>query len=80
MQDDLARLRQAYDAFLAEFPLCFGYWKKYAAAEARHGQPDVALGVFERGVHAVPYSVDMWAYYCTHRLNAGGASQEEMEG
>ena len=67
------------DAFLAEFPLCFGYWKKYAEAEARHGQLERAGHVYERGVAAVPYSVDMWAHYCTHRLNSG-AAQEEMEG
>ncbi|VAH49228.1 unnamed protein product [Triticum turgidum subsp. durum] len=26
-------MRKVYDAFLAEFPLCFGYWKKYADHE-----------------------------------------------
>jgi pre-mRNA-processing factor 39 len=79
VQDDLPKLRQAYDAFLAEYPLCFGYWKKYADAEARHGQQEAAGMVYERGAAAVPYSVDMWAHYCAFKLNAG-ASQEEMEG
>lgn len=54
-QGDIARLRDAYDAFLAEWPLCFGYWKKYAAAELRAGEAERAAQVFERGVAAVPY-------------------------
>lgn len=36
-QGDIQHLRAAYDAFLARFPLCYGYWKKYAEAERRHG-------------------------------------------
>jgi hypothetical protein len=30
LQENLARIEKVYDAFLAEFPLCSGYWKKYA--------------------------------------------------
>lgn len=59
-------LRKVYDGFLAEFPLCFGYWKKYADLEVRHGHADRALEVYERAVAAVPYSVDMWDKYCMY--------------
>ena len=41
-QDKLANLRKVYDTFLAEFPLCFGYWKKYADLEVRHRVEPVA--------------------------------------
>lgn len=36
LQDDIQQLRKAYDAFLERYPLCYGYWKKYAEAEKRH--------------------------------------------
>jgi pre-mRNA-processing factor 39 len=29
----ITTVRQAYDRFLAKFPLLFGYWKKYADLE-----------------------------------------------
>ncbi|CAM9734576.1 unnamed protein product, partial [Ascophyllum nodosum] len=28
--------QQAYDGFLRQFPLCFGYWRKYASLARRH--------------------------------------------
>lgn len=37
VQNDLQQMRAAYDAFLAQYPLCYGYWKKYAEAERRQG-------------------------------------------
>jgi pre-mRNA-processing factor 39 len=36
-QGDIVAVRAAYDAFLCEYPLCYGYWKRYAEAERRHG-------------------------------------------
>ncbi|KAL4177521.1 hypothetical protein KRP22_002453 [Phytophthora ramorum] len=69
-----------YDRFLAEFPLCFGYWNKYAQYEhglgskmTEDGMGTVATleeatqkarDVYERGVVAVRSSVDMWIKYC----------------
>jgi pre-mRNA-processing factor 39 len=36
--ENMTRLESVYDSFLAKFPLCFGYWKKYADWElAVHG-------------------------------------------
>ena len=68
-----------YDGFLAEFPLCYGYWKKYADAEQRHSSPEAAAAVFERGVAAVAHSVDLWNHYAACR-QAAGATQEEVRG
>ncbi|KAG1707355.1 hypothetical protein DVH05_026547 [Phytophthora capsici] len=69
-----------YDQFLREFPLCFGYWNKYAQYEyslsnrtKEDGSGTIATlqeskkkarEVYERGVAAVRYSVDMWLKYC----------------
>lgn len=37
--ENIARLETVYDNFLQKFPLCFGYWKKYADWElAIHGE------------------------------------------
>ena len=46
------------------FPLCFFYWKKYADHEVNKGDVDKALEVYERGVHGIHHSVDLWTYYC----------------
>ncbi|KAG7401790.1 PRP39 pre-mRNA processing factor 39 [Phytophthora boehmeriae] len=69
-----------YDRFLEEFPLCFGYWNKYAQYEYSLTSKTLADGsgpvadakearskareVYERGVVAVKHSVDMWMKYC----------------
>lgn len=63
MQGNLLKIRRVYDAFLAEFPLCYGYWKKYAEHEAP-GSVEKAVEVYERAVQAVTYSVDIWLHYC----------------
>eukprot|EP00882_Tetradesmus_deserticola_P022185 GHRQ01024077.1.p2 GENE.GHRQ01024077.1~~GHRQ01024077.1.p2 ORF type:complete len:199 (+),score=63.65 GHRQ01024077.1:1339-1935(+) len=63
LQDDVQHIRAAYDAFLAEYPLCYGYWKRYAEAEQRHGSSEAAAAVYERGVAATPYSTELWVAY-----------------
>lgn len=30
---NVVTMRTVYDAFLGQFPLCFGYWKKYSDLE-----------------------------------------------
>lgn len=43
--EKITRLESVYDSFLSKFPLCFGYWKKYADWElAAHG-PESAENV-----------------------------------
>lgn len=77
LQGDIAKLGDVYDGFLAEYPLCFGYWKKYADAQLRLASPEAAAAVYERGVAAVPYSVDFWAHYAAFR-QSNGASAEDV--
>ena len=72
----MGRLRTVYDAFLAEYPLCYGYWKKYADAEAKYTSQDEASRIYDRGVAAVPYSVDLWGHYAVHKQKAGAAVEE----
>ncbi|KAI4319502.1 hypothetical protein MLD38_033091 [Melastoma candidum] len=60
---NILKIRRVYDSFLAEFPLCYGYWKKYAEHEAA-GSTEKAIEVYERAVLGVTYSVDIWLHYC----------------
>lgn len=62
------KIRKVYDAFLGEFPLCYGYWKKYADHEARLGTPEKIVEVYERAVGAVTYSVDIWMHYASYAM------------
>eukprot|EP00741_Cyanophora_paradoxa_P016312 tig00020911_g15749.t1 len=70
-QDNTEKLRKVYDAFLNEYPLCYGYWKKYADLELKKGFPDRTRDVYERGVAGIPHSVDLWTHYCTFVLERG---------
>ena len=46
------------------YPYCYGYWKKYADYEKRNGgAKEKAMMVFERGIAAIPLSVDLWIHY-----------------
>ncbi|XP_021893714.1 pre-mRNA-processing factor 39-like isoform X2 [Carica papaya] len=71
-EDNILKIRKIYDAFLAEFPLCYGYWKKYADHEARVGAMDKVVEVYERAVQGVTYSVDIWLHYCVFAINTYG--------
>ncbi|KAM6924140.1 pre-mRNA-processing factor 39 [Xenentodon cancila] len=55
--------RRALEAFLARYPLCYGYWKKFADLERRAGYNDKAEEVCIRGLQAIPLSVDLWIHY-----------------
>ncbi|KAL5996845.1 hypothetical protein ACLOJK_007767 [Asimina triloba] len=70
--DNILKIRKVYDAFAAEFPLCYGYWKKYADHEARLGTVDKVVEVYERAVQAVTYSVEMWLHYCAFAISTYG--------
>ncbi|KAJ7009004.1 pre-mRNA-processing factor 39-like isoform X2 [Populus alba x Populus x berolinensis] len=70
--DRILKIRKVYDAFLVEFPLCYGYWKKYADHEARLGFMDKVVEVYERAVLGVTYSVDIWLHYCMFAISTYG--------
>ncbi len=76
VQGDIAKLREVYDAFFAEYPLCFGYWKKYADAENRCTSPEAAVAVYERGVAAIPHSVDLWGHYASFKQTIGASTED----
>ncbi|KAI4747836.1 hypothetical protein E4T50_01907 [Aureobasidium sp. EXF-12298] len=60
--------RSIHDRFLAKFPLFFGYWKKYADLEFAIAGTEAAEMVYERGVASIGISVDLWANYCSFKV------------
>ncbi|KAI0125910.1 pre-mRNA-processing factor 39 [Xylariales sp. AK1849] len=64
----LATLRDVYDRFLLKFPLLFGYWKKYADLEFNISGPESAEMIYERGCASVTNCVDLWASYCSFKM------------
>uniref|UniRef100_A0A1A9WVH7 Pre-mRNA-processing factor 39 n=1 Tax=Glossina brevipalpis TaxID=37001 RepID=A0A1A9WVH7_9MUSC len=75
-ESDAEAAREAYDAFLAHYPYCYGYWRKYADYEKRKGIKTNCNAVFERGLEAIPLSVDLWIHYLTH-VKCNHADQED---
>ncbi|KAG6434560.1 hypothetical protein SASPL_106198 [Salvia splendens] len=71
-EGNISKIRKVYDTFLAEFPLCYGYWKKYADHEARLSSVDKVAEIYERAVQGVTYSVDMWLHYCVFAIGTYG--------
>ncbi|KAL6117553.1 uncharacterized protein ACO6RY_15312 [Pungitius sinensis] len=55
--------RRALEAFLTRYPLCYGYWKKFADLERRAGFNNKAEEVCVQGLQAIPLSVDLWIHY-----------------
>ena len=81
-EGDVGRTRASYDALLDSFPLCYGYWKRFADFEVaqvssvetgEHGiqseDNDCILranAVYERALVFGRYCVELWAYYGAH--------------
>ncbi|KAH9514534.1 PRP39 pre-mRNA processing factor 39 [Bulinus truncatus] len=62
-ESDPADCRRAYEAFFSHYPYCYGYWKKYSDMEKKHSNPEKAKEVFEKGLRAIPLSVELWLHY-----------------
>ncbi|PVD26290.1 hypothetical protein C0Q70_13961 [Pomacea canaliculata] len=71
----------AYEAFFQRYPYCYGYWKKYSDMFKKHGDLIKAAEVFERGLKAIPLSIDLWLHYVTFyttEFNAEENSEEKL--
>ncbi|VDP91393.1 unnamed protein product [Echinostoma caproni] len=62
-QQNIDHARKAFENFFDHFPYCYGYWKKWADMERHKGNKEEALNVYEKGVKAVPLSIDLWTAY-----------------
>lgn len=68
--DDVEKICLVYDSFLSEFPLCYGYWRKYANHLKRLSTVDKVVEIFERAVDSATYSVNVWDDYCSFSISA----------
>ncbi|KAM8706419.1 hypothetical protein ACLKA7_010660 [Drosophila subpalustris] len=75
-ESDADAAREAYDTFLSHYPYCYGYWRKYADYEKRKGIKANCYKVFERGLEAIPLSVDLWIHYLMHIKSNHGDDEQ----
>ncbi|KAI7730343.1 hypothetical protein M8C21_025100, partial [Ambrosia artemisiifolia] len=68
--DNIKAISSVYESFLSWFPLCHGYWKKYADHMARLCNVEKAVEVFEQAVQSATYSVGLWVDYCSFSIHA----------
>ncbi|KEH20704.1 Pre-mRNA-processing factor 39, putative [Medicago truncatula] len=68
--DNVEKICVVYKHFLSEFPLCHGYWRKYAAHMTQLSTMDKVVEVFEQAVSAATYSVGMWVDYCSFGMSS----------
>ncbi|KAM9294156.1 pre-mRNA-processing factor 39 [Gastrophryne carolinensis] len=69
--------RRVFDLFLAHYPYCYGYWKKYADLEKRNNNILEADEVYRRGIQAITLSVDLWIHYIQFLKETLDASDPE---
>ncbi|KJH44195.1 hypothetical protein DICVIV_09767 [Dictyocaulus viviparus] len=68
-----------YDRFLNKYPYCYGFWKKYADMERRHQHFSDALNVWERGISAIPLSIDLWLGFLSFMRELAPQSDRGIE-
>jgi hypothetical protein len=71
-------VRRSYSLFLAQYPLCYGYWKRWAMSEYNSGLKasaagggsgaleaglSASLGVWEQGCRVASHCMDHWLNY-----------------
>ncbi|VVC39816.1 Tetratricopeptide-like helical domain,HAT (Half-A-TPR) repeat [Cinara cedri] len=65
-ENNIENAREAYNKFLERYPYCYGYWRKFADFEKRNNNKNECEVVFQRGLKAIPLSVDLWIHYMTY--------------
>lgn len=77
--NDVKLARDIYDRFLHKYPYCYGFWKKYADMERRHQHFSDALSVWERGILAIPLSIDLWLGFLSFMRELAPQSDRGIE-
>lgn len=75
----LSSIREAFEQFLKLYPYCYGYWKKYADCEKKLSGEEDAAKIFQRGVEAIPLSVDLWLHYINFTMQCVKGSDTALE-
>ncbi|XP_076099638.1 pre-mRNA-processing factor 39-like isoform X1 [Mytilus galloprovincialis] len=77
-ENKLDDAREAYEAFFQHYAYCYGYWKKQADMEKRHGFTDKAIAVYETGVKTIPVCVELWLHYISFYVTYFVDSTEDI--
>ncbi|EEB13152.1 pre-mRNA-splicing factor clf-1, putative [Pediculus humanus corporis] len=77
-ENDVEAAREAYDSFLSYYPYCYGYWRKYADYEKRKSTNEKCEEVFDRGLKAIPLSVDLWIHYLNYCKTVYAENEEHL--
>lgn len=62
-ENNLPAAEAVFKCFLRYYPYCYGYWKKFADIEKKHGNLDRVLQIFQNGVKSISVSIDLWVHY-----------------
>ncbi|KAG0464216.1 hypothetical protein HPP92_020285 [Vanilla planifolia] len=65
---DMQSICLVYDSFLSEFPLCYGYWSRYAGLKVHLCTINDAQEVYEQAVKVASHSVHLWFSYCSFAI------------
>jgi len=65
-ETDAKSVGNAFTDFLDKYPLCYGYWDKYAETMARLVDKRAAVEVYKRGTQSIPLSIDLWISYVSY--------------
>lgn len=67
----LDAIREVFGALLLQWPLCYGYWRKWANKEVEAGNVHNALQTMQDAVTRAPYVHELWAHYCAIAIDSG---------
>lgn len=77
--------RDVFLSFFEHYPYCYGYWKKLADLERKNVQEGEELAmekcqeIFEKGLQAIPLSVDLWLQYINFTKSKLKDREDEVE-
>eukprot|EP00475_Leptophrys_vorax_P022387 TRINITY_DN3047_c0_g1_i1.p1 TRINITY_DN3047_c0_g1~~TRINITY_DN3047_c0_g1_i1.p1 ORF type:complete len:625 (+),score=149.60 TRINITY_DN3047_c0_g1_i1:1725-3599(+) len=66
----LDAMREAFGALLVEWPLCYGYWRKWSNKEVEAGNVHAALQIMQDAVTRAPFVHELWTHYCTIAIDS----------
>ncbi|XP_065661700.1 pre-mRNA-processing factor 39 isoform X2 [Hydra vulgaris] len=78
VEDNIDAARDAYNCFLRYYPYCYGYWKKFSDVEKKSGNYAQATEIFERGLKAIPVSVDLWIHYINFTMQQNKLNENQQ--
>ncbi|RKP07227.1 hypothetical protein THASP1DRAFT_11406, partial [Thamnocephalis sphaerospora] len=76
--ENVRHVSEAFDAFLAKYPLCYGYWRKYAELAAITRGAAGAEEVLARSVQAMPNAIELWMAYCAHVIKHDARNEDRI--